>query len=91
MSCRSAILIDNFLEQEKFYAISTQVAASASYNGSRVADLMDGLTVAASMGSINPSDTNNDSDEVTLSASYAVGGVTIGYTPVYIIHYTLIG
>ena len=44
------------------------------------ADLMDGLTVAASMGSINPSDTNNDSDEVTLSASYAVGGVTIGYT-----------
>jgi hypothetical protein len=44
------------------------------------ADLIDGLTVAASMGSINPSDTNNDSDEVTLSASYAVGGVTVGYT-----------
>ena len=43
MTCRSAILIDNFLEQEKFDAISTQVAASASYNGSSVADLKDGL------------------------------------------------
>ena len=43
MTCRSAILIDNFLEQEKFDAISTQVAASASYNGSSVSDLKDGL------------------------------------------------
>jgi|TARA_B100001540_G_scaffold35359_1_gene31321 hypothetical protein len=44
------------------------------------ADLTDGLTVAASIGTINPNDENNDSDELTLSASYAVGGVTVGYT-----------
>ena len=44
------------------------------------ADLADGLTVAASWGNINPSDQNNDTDEITLSASYAVGGLTIGVT-----------
>ena len=42
--------------------------------------LADGLTVGASMGNINPSDPNNDADELTLSASYAVAGVTLGYT-----------
>ena len=36
MSCRSAILIDNFLEQSKFDALSAKVAASDSYNGSSV-------------------------------------------------------
>ena len=44
------------------------------------ADLVDGLTVAVSRGDINPSDPNNEQTELTLSASYAVGGLTLGYT-----------
>ena len=36
MTCRSAILIDNFLEQSKFDALSTKVAASDSYSNSSV-------------------------------------------------------
>jgi len=44
------------------------------------ADLVDGLTAAVSYGQINPSDATNDQDELTLSASYAMGGVTVGYT-----------
>ncbi len=44
------------------------------------ADLIDGLTVAASWGDINPSDPNNSTQEITLSAKYAVGGVTLGIT-----------
>tara|TARA_Y100001970_G_scaffold237377_1_gene297819 strand:+ start:23649 stop:24587 length:939 start_codon:yes stop_codon:yes gene_type:complete len=44
------------------------------------ADVIDGLTLAASWGEINPSDPNNESQEITLSASYAVGGVTLGFT-----------
>ena len=43
MSCRSAILIDNFLEQSKFDALSAKVAASDSYNGSSVVDKKDDL------------------------------------------------
>ena len=31
MSCRSAVLIDNFLEQSKFDALSSKVASSSSY------------------------------------------------------------
>ena len=43
MSCRSAILIDNFLEQSKFDALSTKVAASDSYSNSSVVDKRDDL------------------------------------------------
>ena len=43
MSCRSAILIDNFLEQSKFDALSAKVASSDSYNGSSVVDKRDDL------------------------------------------------
>ena len=44
------------------------------------ADLVDGLTVAASWGNINPASTTADATEITLSASYAVSGLTIGFT-----------
>ena len=39
---------------------------------------MDGLTVAAGWGAVNPSDPNADMEEITLSASYATGGLTFG-------------
>ena len=42
------------------------------------ADAMDGLTLAASWGAVNPSDPNADMEEITLSASYATGGLTFG-------------
>ena len=42
--------------------------------------MIDGLTVALSRGDINPSDPNNEQTELTMSASYAVGGLTLGYT-----------
>ena len=44
------------------------------------ADIIDGLTVALSRGDINPSDSTNEQEELTLSASYAIGGLTLGYT-----------
>ena len=43
MTCRSAILIDNFLAQDKFNALSSQVAASASYTSTSVVDQKDDL------------------------------------------------
>ena len=43
MSCRSAILIDNFLDQSKFDNISTKVAASTAYNTTIIKDLRDDL------------------------------------------------
>ena len=43
MTCRSAILIDNFLDQSKFDALSTKVAASDSYNSNSVIDKRDAL------------------------------------------------
>ena len=43
MTCRSAILIDNFLDQSKFDALSTKVAASDSYSNSSVVDKRDDL------------------------------------------------
>ena len=43
MSCRSAILIDNFLEQSKFDTLSAKVAASSEYNTTTVQDTRDAL------------------------------------------------
>ena len=43
MSCRSAILIDNFLDQSKFDNLSAKVAASSAYNTTTVQDLRDDL------------------------------------------------
>ena len=43
MSCRSAILIDNFLAQDKFDTLSSKVAASSWYNTSTVGDVKDDL------------------------------------------------
>lgn len=43
MACRSAILIDNFLEQNKFDLISTKVAAAPNYTNGQFADLRDDL------------------------------------------------
>ena len=43
MACRSAILIDNFLEQSKFDTISAKVAASSEYNTTTVQDTRDAL------------------------------------------------
>ena len=43
MSCRSAILIDNFLATDKFNTISGKVAASSAYNTTTVQDLRDDL------------------------------------------------
>ena len=45
MSCRSAILIDNFLEQSKFDTISAKVSASSEYNTTTVQDVRDSLFV----------------------------------------------
>jgi len=43
MSCRSAILIDNFLEQSKFDSISSKVEASPDYHTTTVQDTRDAL------------------------------------------------
>ena len=43
MSCRSAVLIDNFLEQSKFDALSSKVASSSFYNTTSVFDTKDAL------------------------------------------------
>jgi len=43
MACRSAILIDNFLVEDKFNSISTKVAASSHYTNGEFADLRDDL------------------------------------------------
>ena len=43
MACRSAILIDNFLEQSKFDTISAKVAASSEYNTTTIQDTRDAL------------------------------------------------
>ena len=43
MACRSAILIDNFLEQSKIDTISAKVAASSEYNTTTVQDTRDAL------------------------------------------------
>ena len=43
MSCRSAGLIDNFLEQSKFDALSSKVASSSFYNTTSVFDTKDAL------------------------------------------------
>ena len=45
----------------------------------KYADLIDGLTLAAGMSDRNTSAANG-TDELSLSASYVVGGATIGYT-----------
>ena len=47
MSCRSAILIDNFLDQSKFDNLSAKVAASSAYNTTTVQDLRDDLFTEA--------------------------------------------
>ena len=43
MACRSAILIDNFLDQEKFNIISSKVAEASHYTNGEFADLRDDL------------------------------------------------
>ena len=43
MGCRSAILIDDFLSQDTFNTISSQVAIAPEYNTSTVVDTKDGL------------------------------------------------
>ena len=43
MSCRSAILIDNFLDQSKFDNLSAKVAVSSEYNTTIIKDLRDDL------------------------------------------------
>ena len=43
MSCRSAILIDNFLAQDKFDEISSKVVAASNYTNGEFADLRDDL------------------------------------------------
>ena len=43
MSCRSAILIDNFLAQDKFDEISSKVVAASNYTNCEFADLRDDL------------------------------------------------
>ena len=43
MACRSAILINNFLAEDKFNSISTKVAASSHYTNGEFADLRDDL------------------------------------------------
>ena len=47
MTCRSAILIDNFLSQDKFDTISAKVAASVSYTSNGVVDKRDDLWTEA--------------------------------------------
>ena len=43
MACRSAILIDNFLAEDKFNLISAKVAASPQYTSGEFADVRDDL------------------------------------------------
>ena len=43
MSCRSAILIDNFLSEEKFNIISAKVAATSHYINNEFAETKDSL------------------------------------------------
>lgn len=43
MSCRSAIVIDNFLSEDKFYYISSKVTESKNYNNNEFAELRDQL------------------------------------------------
>ena len=43
MACRSAVLIDNFIEQSKFDTLSAKVAASSEYNTTTVQDTRDAL------------------------------------------------
>jgi hypothetical protein len=43
MTCRSAILIDNFLEQSKFDALSEKVSSSPEYYTTTVQDVRDAL------------------------------------------------
>ena len=50
------------------------------------ADVVDGMTVGVSVGEIDQADANNASQEVTLSASYAMGGMTFGVTKLEITH-----
>ena len=47
MSCRSAILIDNFLPQDVFDTISAKVAASSSYTSDTIVDKKDDLWTEA--------------------------------------------
>ena len=47
MACRSGILIDNFLEQSKFDALSAKVASSSTYTTSVIKDLRDDLFTEA--------------------------------------------
>ena len=43
MSCRSAILIDNFLPQDKFDELSSKVSSSLNYTNNEFAELRDEL------------------------------------------------
>jgi len=43
MSCRSAILIDNFLSEEKFNIISAKVASTSEYTNNEFAETKDSL------------------------------------------------
>ncbi len=43
MACRSAVLIDNFLDQSKFNTLSTKVVASPYYNTTSIYDTKDDL------------------------------------------------
>ena len=43
MTCRSAILIDDFLEQSKFDTLSSKVEAAPEYNTTTVQDTRDAL------------------------------------------------
>jgi len=43
MSCRSAILIDNFLPEDVFNAISSKVSQSSNYSNNQFAELKDEL------------------------------------------------
>lgn len=43
MSCRSAILIDNFLSQDRFDEISSKVVSAPNYTNGEFADLRDDL------------------------------------------------
>jgi hypothetical protein len=43
MSCRSAILIDNFLQQDKFNSLTEKVVRASNYNNGQFAELKDDL------------------------------------------------
>ena len=45
----------------------------------KYADLVDGLTISAGMSDLNPSQANG-AGEISLSASYVMGGLTVGVT-----------